>query len=137
MGADHTCGNALPSPANPDYNPTASSGQAPVSAFLQWYVAAIDSLGVCLFASLPLLDMPELQKHLVDCAVAVTGEAGSESYLMDLGISVLKSERAFNAAAGFTKNDDRLPSFFTKDPLTPSGLVFDVSEEEIDSALQF
>ena len=26
MGADHTCGNALPSPANPDYNPAASDG---------------------------------------------------------------------------------------------------------------
>ena len=60
MGADHTCGNALPSPANPEYNPTASTGQGPVSGFLQWFFAAIDSLGMCLFAAVPLLDMPDL-----------------------------------------------------------------------------
>ncbi len=137
MGADHTCGNALPSPANPDYNPTASTGQAPVSAFLQWYFAAIDSLGICLFASLPLLDMPDLMKHLIACATAVTGQAPDENYLMNLGISVLKSEKKFNEAAGFTTKDDRLPKFFTKEQLPPSGLVFDVPEAEIDSSLQF
>jgi aldehyde:ferredoxin oxidoreductase len=137
MGADHTCGNALPSPANPEYNPTASTGQGPVSGFLQWYFAAIDSLGVCLFASLPLLDMPDLQKHLIACATAVTGESPDENYLMNLGISVLKAEKKFNELAGFTSKDDRLPEFFTKEQLPPSGLVFDISEAEIDMALQF
>jgi aldehyde:ferredoxin oxidoreductase len=137
MGADHTCGNALPSPANPDYNPTASTGQAPVSAFLQWHFAAVDSLGFCLFASLPLLDIPDLQKHLAACATAVTGQPFDENYLMNLGISVLKTEKAFNEAAGFTAEDDRLPEFFLKDPLLPSGLTFDVSGEEIDSCLRF
>ena len=68
--ARHTCVQCTPEPCKPDYNPTASTGQAPVSGFLQWYFAAIDSLGMCLFASLPLLDMPDLQKHLVDCATA-------------------------------------------------------------------
>ena len=51
MGADHTCGNALPSPANPSYNPSAATGQVPVSQFLQRYNAAIDTLGLCLFAA--------------------------------------------------------------------------------------
>jgi aldehyde:ferredoxin oxidoreductase len=137
MGADHTCGNALPSPANPEYNPTASTGQGPVSGFLQWYFAAIDSLGFCLFASLPLLDMPDLQKHLIACAAAVTGESPDENYLMNLGISVLKAEKKFNELAGFTIKDDRLPEFFTKEQLPPSGLVFNISEAEIDMALQF
>ncbi len=136
MGADHTCGNALPSPANPEYNPTASTGQGPVSGFLQWFFAAIDSLGMCLFAAVPLLDMPDLHKHLIACATAVTGEAPDESYLMKLGMSVLKSEKRFNEAAGFTSKDDRLPEFFLKEPLSPSGLMFDVSEEEIDMTLQ-
>jgi len=92
---------------------------------------------MCLFASLPLLDMPELQKHLIDCATAVTGQAPDENYLMNLGTSVLKAERKFNEAAGFTSKDDRLPDFFTKEPLVPSGLIFDVPEEEIDSTLTF
>ncbi len=137
MGADHTCGNALPSPANPDYNPTASTGQGPVSGFLQWYFAAVDTLGICLFASLPLLDIPDLQKDLIACAIAVTGQAYDENYLMNLGISVLKAEKKFNDAAGFTSKDDRLPEFFMREQLPPSGLVFDVPETEIDSALQF
>lgn len=137
MGADHTCGNALPSPANPTYNPTSQTGQNQISGFLQWYFAAIDSLGMCLFASLPLLDMPELQKYLVECATAATGQAPDENYLMNLGVSVLQSEMKFNKAAGFTSRDDRMPKFFLEEPLPPSGLVFDVSEADIDSTLQF
>lgn len=137
MGADHTAGNALPSPTNPEYNPAAPTGQGPVSAFLQWYFAAIDSLGLCLFASLPLLDTPDLMKHLIACATAVTGETPDENYLMNLGVSVLTSEKRFNELAGFTPKDDRLPKFFAHEQLPPSGLVFDVPEEEIDSALKF
>ncbi len=137
MGADHTCGLALPSPTNPDYDPTASTGQASVSAFLQWYFAAIDSLGICLFASLPLLDMPELHKDLIECAIAVTGQTFDENYLMNLGISVLTVEKRFNEAAGFTGKDDRLPEFFRKEALSPSGLVFDVPEAELDTALRY
>jgi aldehyde:ferredoxin oxidoreductase len=137
MGADHTCGNALPSPTNPDYNPAAPTGQAQVSAFLQKYFAAIDSLGICLFAVLPLLDMPDLMKHLIACATAVTGQTPDENYLMNLGASVLTTEKRFNTAAGMTNKDDRLPEFFTKEPLSPSGLVFDVSKVDIDSTLRF
>jgi|MudIll2142460700_1097286.scaffolds.fasta_scaffold02733_5 aldehyde:ferredoxin oxidoreductase len=133
MGADHTCGNAIPNPANPSYNPSASTGQGPVSQFLQSYFAAIDSLGLCLFASLPLLDIPELQKHLVTCVSAKLGSSLDENYLTQLGVSVLKAERKFNEAVGFTRKDDRLPRFFLEEKLSPSGNVFDVPEDEIDS----
>jgi aldehyde:ferredoxin oxidoreductase len=137
MGADHTCGNAIPNPANPSYNPSASTGQGPVSQFLQSYFAAIDSLGLCLFASLPLLDIPELQKHLVACVSAKLGSSLDENYLTQLGISVLKAERKFNEAVGFTKRDDRLPRFFQEEKLLPSGNVFDVPEDEIDGVYKF
>jgi aldehyde:ferredoxin oxidoreductase len=137
MGADHTCGNAIPNPANPAYNPSAPTGQGPVSQFLQFYFAAIDSLGICLFASLPLLDIPELQKNLISCVSAKTGDSLSENYLINLGASVLKSERKFNKSVGFTKMDDRLPRFFSEEKLLPSGNVFDVSEEEIDNVYEF
>jgi aldehyde:ferredoxin oxidoreductase len=132
MGADHTCGNALPSPANPGYNTAAATGQAPVSQFLQKYFAAIDSLGLCLFVSIPALDMPELQQHLVDAAAAILGTPLAADYLLQLGGAVLETERKFNAAAGFTQADDRLPSFFREERLE-SGLCFDVSDEELDS----
>lgn len=133
MGADHTCGNALPSPANPAYNPSAGKGQAPVSQFLQYYFAAIDSLGMCLFAMLPPLDMPELQKHLIDCVGAVLDESLGEDYLLQLGRSITKIEREFNTAAGMDRSKDRLPPFFREEPLLPSGHTFDVSDEETDT----
>lgn len=137
MGADHTCGNALPSPAKPEYNPTAPVGQGAVSQFLQIYFAAIDSLGLCLFAALPALDIPELQQHLVSSISAIRGEPLDENYLTQLGTSVLQTEKKFNEMAGFTKKDDRLPQFFLKEPLPPSGTVYDVPEEEIDGVYQF
>lgn len=137
MGADHTCGNAIPNPANPAYNPSAPTGQGPISQFLQSYFAAIDSLGMCLFASLPLLDIPELQKNLISCISAKLGTPLDENYLMNLGVSVLKAERKFNEALGFTKEDDRLPGFFLEEKLPPSGNVFDVPVEEIDSVYKF
>ncbi|MCX7965922.1 MAG: hypothetical protein N2596_04785 [Syntrophorhabdaceae bacterium] len=137
MGADHTCGNALPSPANPEYNPLSPTGQGPVSSFLQRYFAAIDSLGLCLFASLPLLDIPDLQKKLMECVSAITGEGYNENYLIELGTEVLKTEKRFNEMAGFTSKDDRLPEFFSKEALPGPNTVFDVPEEEIDGVLKF
>ena len=137
MGADHTCGNAIPNPAQPDYNPSASTGQGMLSKFLQLHFAAIDTLGLCLFASLPLLDIPELQKHLTSCVSAVLGDSLEENYLMKLGESVLKTEKKFNDAVGFTKKDDRLPRFFLEEKLPPNGNVFDVPEEEIDRVYEF
>lgn len=132
MGADHTCGNALPSPANPDYDHTAAQGQGPVSQFLQRYWAAIDSLGVCLFAAIAPLDMPELTKHLIDCVSLVLDDTLGEDYLLRMGAMVLSEERKFNTAAGMTAEDDRLPKFFSQDALAPSGLTFDVAEAELD-----
>jgi len=133
IGADHTCGNALPSPTNPDYDHTASTGQAPVSRFLQTYFAAIDSLGICLFASLPALDDPGLMTHMVAGVSAVQGRELNDDYLVQLGGSVVNVERKFNEAAGFGNEDDRLPEFFTKEPLPPNNEIFDVSEEELDN----
>lgn len=132
QGADHTCGNAMPSPANPGYDPSAASGQGQVSQFLQRYFAAIDTLGVCLFAALPPLDIPELHKHLIDCVGAVLDESLGEGYLMHLGEMVIAEERKFNEAAGFGRQDDRLPGFFSKETLAPGGGTFDVSETDLD-----
>lgn len=137
MGADHTCGNALPSPANPDYDPASASGQGQVPQFLQRYFAAIDTLGLCLFASLPALDMPELQTHLKDCVSAVLNETLDDDYFMRLGAFVLEEERKFNHATGFTLKDDRLPEFFKKEPLLPGTSTFDVPDEELDKVHKY
>ena len=109
QGADHTCGNALPSPANLD-DPASPEGQAQISEFLQCYFAAIDSLGMCLFATLPALDIPELQGARRGGA-AVTGEELGDDYLIAMGDPIVRGERDFNRRAGFTETDDRLPAF--------------------------
>jgi aldehyde:ferredoxin oxidoreductase len=56
---------------------------------------------------------------------------------MDLGTSVLKAEKRFNNAAGLKEKDDRLPRFFHEEKLPPSGNLFDVSPQEIDSVNRF
>jgi aldehyde:ferredoxin oxidoreductase len=133
QGADHTCGNALPSPANPGYDPGAPQGQAQMSEFLQAYFAAIDSLGMCLFATLPALDMPDLQGELVAATRAITGKDLPDDYLISMGRQVVLLERDFNRRAGFTAADDRIPAFMTEEPLLPSGNVYDVSEADLDA----
>ncbi len=133
QGADHTCGNALPSPANPTYDPAAPEQQAGISEFLQAYFAAIDSLGMCLFATLPALDMPELQPEFVAAAAAITGKDLPEDYLVSMGREVVLMERDFNRRAGFTVADDRIPAFMLEEPVAPSGNVYDVSEADLDA----
>jgi Aldehyde:ferredoxin oxidoreductase len=133
MGADHTCGNALPNPNLPEYDPSSAEGQAQMSQFLQAFFAAVDTLGICLFAAWPALDNPTLQRALANAAAAVTGHQANDDYMIALGTEVVKSERAFNRAAGFTAADDRLPSFMVNEALPPSGNRFDVSDADLDS----
>jgi aldehyde:ferredoxin oxidoreductase len=103
---------------------------------MQTFMAAADSLGLCMMAGMPLLS-PVPQSTLISCVSAMTGESLNENYLVNLGTSVLKAERKFNNAAGFTAKDDRLPGFFREEKLPPSGNVFDVPEKEIDSVNKF
>ena len=136
MGGDHTAGIVLPNPGNPSYNPGSPTGQAAPSQFMQTFMAAVDSLGLCMMAGMPLLEAVP-QSSLISCISAFTGESLDENYLVDLGTSVLKAERRFNDAAGFTAKDDRLPRFFMEEKLPPSGNIFDVPEKEIDSVNRF
>jgi len=136
MGADHTVGNAIPNPLS-QYDPASPDGQAEISGFLQIYHSAIDSLGLCLFASLPALDFADLQGHIVQSVGALWGEDLDVDYIKQLGISTLKAEKEFNDKAGFTKEDDRLPQFFKEEPLLPSGNVFDVSDDDLDKVNAF
>ena len=57
---------------------------------------------------------------------------GKEIDPTKFGLSILKNERDFNARAGFTKHDDRLPEFFYTEKLPPHDVVFDVPDDELD-----
>ena len=53
--------------------------------------------------------------------------------VVKLGSEILRKERAFNEAAGFTKADDRVPEFMKYEPLPPHNSVFDVPDEALDA----
>jgi aldehyde:ferredoxin oxidoreductase len=53
--------------------------------------------------------------------------------VVKLGSEILRKERAFNEAAGFTKAHDRLPEFMMYEPLPPHNQVFDVPDAELDA----
>ncbi len=50
---------------------------------------------------------------------------------------MLRNERDFNARAGFTAEQDRLPEFFQKEPLPPHNITFQVSDKDLDSVFNF
>lgn len=130
MGADHTAGCALP---NPTYDPRSPSGQGQMSQFLQDWFAAVDCLGLCLFASIPLLESPDLQTQLAAALGAKLGKPLEAPDLFALGRRVSLLEREFNTAAGFGPADDRLPAFFAAEALPPHGGVWDVPDADLDA----
>jgi aldehyde:ferredoxin oxidoreductase len=108
-----------------------------LSRNLQIATAAIDSTGMCLFIAFPALDVPECLPALIDLINARFGASLTGDDVTGLGKTILKTEHAFNLAAGFTNKHDRLPEFFSSDPLPPHNVVWDFSEEEIDSFWDF
>ena len=136
MGADHTAGYAVATnilKVGGDVDPLKAEGQAELSRNLQIATAAVDATGMCLFVAFAVLDQPETFQALVDLLNGCYGwnldAAGVTSY----GQRILAYERDFNERAGFTKADDRLPRYFLREPLAPHGVVFDVSDAELDS----
>jgi len=55
----------------------------------------------------------------------------------ELGKSVLRNERDFNARAGFTSKHDRVPEFFKKEKLPPHNITFEVTDEDLDQVFNF
>ncbi len=135
MGADHTAGysialNVLKTGGFVD--PLKPEGQVELSRNLQIATAFIDSTGMCLFIAFALLDQPETNQALIDMINAFYGWNMKDSDVMEYGKKVLKFEKDFNARAGFTKQHDRLPRFFYKEPISPHNVVFMVKDEELD-----
>jgi aldehyde:ferredoxin oxidoreductase len=140
MGADHTAGYAVFSNilgVGGSVDPLKPEGQIELSRNLQIVTAALDSMGTCIFIAFATLDQPETFQALIDMINAFHGLSWSEGEIMALGQAILKNERDFNKAAGFTAVHDRLPGFFKKEKLTPHGVVFNVTDEELDSVFNW
>jgi aldehyde:ferredoxin oxidoreductase len=136
MGADHTAGYAVATNllgVGGSVDALKPEGQVELSRNLQIATAAIDATGMCLFIAFAVLDQPETFNALVDLIGAFTGQPLTADDVTELGKSILKNEREFNLAAGFTSKDDRLPDYFKNEPLAPHNVTFAVKDEELDT----
>jgi len=140
MGADHTAGYAVTANilgVGGKVDPLTPEGQVELSRNLQIATAAVDSTGMCLFIAFAVLDQPETFQALIDMINAFYGGELTADGVAELGKSVLKTERDFNAQAGFTSKQDRLPEYFIKEKLPPHDVTFKVKDEELDQVFNW
>lgn len=140
QGADHTMGYTIATNilgVGGKLDPLSHEGQVELSRNLQIATAAIDSTGMCLFIAFAALDDATCLPALIDMINARFGIALTADDVTNLGMSILKTERAFNVAAGFTSQDDRLPEFFREEPIAPHNVVWDIDNKTIDSFWNF
>jgi aldehyde:ferredoxin oxidoreductase len=130
QGADHTSGLTIRDKVD-HLDP---KGQADLSRIKQINMAGFDSLGACIFAGFGFSLVPNVISEFIN---ARYGWGVPVTFLQDLGRESLKLEREFNRLAGFTKADDRLPEFMTREPLPPLNPVFDVPEEDLDGVFNW
>jgi aldehyde:ferredoxin oxidoreductase len=126
QGADHTCGMTI----RAKIKHTQPHGQVKHSREAQLKMAGYDTLGACIFSGFGFADVPETISELVNARYGTGYDVG---ILQELGRETISYEREFNRRAGFTKVDDRLPEWMTREPLPPHNTVFDVSEADLDS----
>ena len=114
QGADHTAGN-IPGHKSADMT---TEELTEASLDIQEDCAAADSLGLCLFGrSVTNVN----QGLIVEALNDAHGTNFDESFFKDLGRQALQMEWEFNRQAGFTEDDDKLPSFFYDETLEPTG----------------
>ncbi|MCD6534157.1 MAG: aldehyde ferredoxin oxidoreductase [Deltaproteobacteria bacterium] len=140
MGADHTAGYSVATnilKCGGFIDPLQKEGQVELSRNLQIATAAIDSTGLCLFIAFAVLDDETALPAIVDMLNARFGISLTADDVTALGMSVLKTERAFNQAAGLTNAHDRLPEFFVDEKVPPHNAIWDFSDAEIDEFWNF
>ena len=121
MGADHTAGFV-----------GGASGSAEMlvntSKSSQIHTAALDSMGLCMFAQSGGLD------NLFKAITAVTGDPFGNQEWQKLGLRCLTAEIDFNCRAGLTMEDDRLPAMFHEEPLAPFHATVPYTDDDLHGA---
>ncbi|GAB6172130.1 aldehyde ferredoxin oxidoreductase C-terminal domain-containing protein [Paradesulfitobacterium aromaticivorans] len=139
MGADHTAGYSVTAnilKVGGHVDPLRKEGSVELSRTLQIATASLDSAGLCIFTAFAVLDYPEVAHAIVDMINAQYDLNMTDDDWFEFGKNVLRTERKFNQAAGFTSKDDRLPEFFSEE-LPPHNATWDFSGEEIDEVFNF
>jgi aldehyde:ferredoxin oxidoreductase len=140
QGADHTIGYTIAPEilsVGGKADPLTPEGKAKLSRDFQTATAFIDSTGYCLFIAFAVLDISEGFEGMVETCAGVLGTNWTADDVTRIGQEILKKERAFNEAAGFTKQDDRPPEFMRYEPLPPHNQVWDVPDQALDSVWEF
>lgn len=138
MGADHTAGYAVATNimgVGGSVDPLKPEGQVELSRNLQIATAAMDSAGLCVFTAFACLDIPSGLEAIPRMLNGLFGGNMDLNGVVEHGKSILRVERDFNKAAGFTNEEDRLPYFFKVKKLPPHDTVFDVTDAELDTVL--
>lgn len=136
MGADHTAGYTIAPEilgVSGKLDPLTPEGKAALSRAFQATTAFIDTSGHCLFIAFAILDIPSGYQGWIEECNGVLGTNWTADDILAIGATVLKTERAFNEAAGLGKEADRAPEFMKYEPLPPHNQVFDVPDEALDS----
>lgn len=113
QGADHTTGN-VPKMKTSDKD---LGELMQISLESQIACAASDSIGLCVFGRFVTNPKVDFMAQSINDAL---GTNLSPNFFYEIGKEVLKMERDFNLAAGFTQDDDDLPEFFYDEQLPPT-----------------
>jgi len=136
MGADHTSGYTICPEilaVSDDLDPLSKEGKAALSRAFQATTAFIDSSGHCLFIAFAILDIESGYQGMIDEVNGVLGTDWTADDILDMGTEVIRLERKFNEAAGFSKEMDRIPEFMHTEKLPPHDVVFEIDDETLDT----
>ena len=135
MGADHTAGYTIApeiAGVGGKVDPLDNTDKGELSLTFQAATAFIDSTGYCLFIAFPILDIPDGWAGMAETVAGVTGQEITGDDVLNIGKEILKMERLFNEAAGFTAADDRLPEFMRNEALPPHNVKWDMDDAVLD-----
>jgi alcohol dehydrogenase class IV len=122
MGADHTAGLTYRIPLQ-------KSGQIANSLRAQVQAATCDTFGYCLNS------VPGKQASVYAFFAALMnaryGTNLSRSDIFEIGKQNIRDELKFNEGSEFASANQHYPEFIRTEPLSPTGSVFDVPDEEI------
>ncbi|TFG19647.1 MAG: hypothetical protein EU533_06590 [Promethearchaeota archaeon] len=133
MGADHTSGAAIVGRIprqDRDYGEYLDNEhKLDLSFELQVYTAVMDSMGLCYFIG-PSYENMELIANALN---AMYNLNLTRKDVINIGISILKSELEFNQKAGITQEMNDVPDFFKTEKSYPHGLNFSFEKSELET----
>ncbi|MBS3810125.1 MAG: iron-containing alcohol dehydrogenase, partial [Desulfobacterales bacterium] len=122
MGADHTAGLTY-------RQPWEKANQVYYSLRTQVQSATCDAFGYCLNA------VPggkaSVYRFFADLMNARFGTEMTAADVMEIGKQTLRDQLAFNEKAEFSDLDEDSTPFIKKEPIDPTGQVFDVDDQEL------